>query len=137
MGRIRGTGNRTTELRLISVFRMHGITGWRRRYPIQGRPDFVFPKWRLAVFVDGCFWHGCPTHYQEPASNVFFWRIKMRRNRIRDRAVTGALRDRGWIVLRLWEHDLRGKNSEAKVMRRVMQAIHRADAALTRRSRAQ
>jgi DNA mismatch endonuclease (patch repair protein) len=70
------------------------------------RPDFVFREVRLAVFVDGCFWHACPTHCRMPAGNRSFWRAKLARNQARDRLVTRTLRKAGWRVLRIWEHDL-------------------------------
>ena len=60
MSRIRGTGNKDTELALIILFRLHRIKGWRRHQPVFGKPDFVFPAVKVAVFVDGCFWHCCP-----------------------------------------------------------------------------
>lgn len=107
MSRIRGTGNRTTELRLAALFRALGITGWRRHQTLPGRPDFVFRKLRLAVFVDGCFWHGCPAHGTRPRANARFWRTKLERNRTRDREVGRELRRRGWRVVRIWEHELR------------------------------
>ncbi len=94
MARIRGKGNRTTEVRLAALFRVHGITGWRRQYPLPGRPDFAFPARRLAVFVDGCFWHGCPRHGTSPKGNARFWRKKIARNRERDREVNRQLRRR-------------------------------------------
>lgn len=118
MSRIRGKGNKTTELRLMSVFRSNGITGWRRGSKLVGRPDFVFPRLRLAVFVDGCFWHGCPLHGSKPSSNKRFWRDKIARNRQRDRQVNLALKAKGWRVLRVWEHEL-AKMREAKLLRRV------------------
>ena len=117
MGRIRGRGNRTTEVRLAAIFRAHGITGWRRQYPLPGRPDFAFPARRLAVFVDGCFWHGCPRHGTSPKSNARFWREKIARNRERDREVNRELRRRGWRVLRIWEHELRRTNEFKAVSR--------------------
>ncbi len=70
MSRVRARGNHSTELRMISIFRAHGISGWRRNRPVLGRPDFVFPAGRVVVFVDGCFWHGCPWHGRVPVSNV-------------------------------------------------------------------
>jgi DNA mismatch endonuclease (patch repair protein) len=103
MRRIRSVGNRSTELRLIGAFQACGITGWRRGSKLLGRPDFVFPKERLCVFVDGCFWHGCPACYRKPKTNVAFWEAKIRRNRKRDRAVSGKLRVRGMAVYRVWE----------------------------------
>ena len=111
MSRIKGTGNKDTELRLIGIFKTHGITGWRRRSPLVGKPDFVFPKLKLAVFVDGCFWHGCPLHATQPKSNTEFWRTKIARNQTRDRLVTRTLRAQGWRVLRIWEHELAKKNA--------------------------
>ena len=60
MSHVRSSGNKTTELAMIKVFKANGVKGWRRKYPIFGKPDFVFPKQRLAIFVDGCFWHGHP-----------------------------------------------------------------------------
>ncbi len=118
MGRIRGRGNRTTEVRLAAIFRAHGITGWRRQYPLPGRPDFAFPARRLAVFVDGCFWNGCPRHGTSPKGNARFWREKIARNRERDREVNRELRRRGWRVLRIWEHEL-GRTGERRVGRKI------------------
>ena len=108
MACIRGSGNKATELRLMAIFKAHGITGWRRKAAVFGKPDFVFPKLRLAVFVDGCFWHGCPIHATQPKTNAKFWREKIARNQSRDRLVTRTLRRTGWRVLRVWEHELRG-----------------------------
>lgn len=122
MSRIRGSGNKKTELRLIAIFRAHHITGWRRNYKLPGRPDFVFPTWRLAVFVDGCYWHGCPKHYVRPKSNRAFWDAKITRNRQRDREVTRLLRGKGWRVLRLWEHALTRKQ-ENRTVARVQRAL--------------
>jgi DNA mismatch endonuclease (patch repair protein) len=107
MARIRGTGNKKTELRMILLFRSFGIKGWRRGSKLTGRPVFVFPREHLAVFVDGCFWHGCPRHFKEPTSNVEFWRKKIAVNRMRDRRVTRTLCREGWTVIRIWEHALR------------------------------
>src|SRR5580704_10481214 len=97
MAAVKGSGNRSTELRLIEFFRREGITGWRRKHRLHGSPDFVFPKRRVALFVDGCFWHGCRIHGTQPASNAGYWISKIARNRKRDRAVTQELRGRGWM----------------------------------------
>ena len=110
MSKIRSSGNRDTECALASVFRAEGITGWRRNRPVFGRPDFVFPQSRTAVFVDGCFWHGCPIHGRLPANNAEFWKLKLNANRSRDKLVGRTLRAAGWRVLRIWEHELRPKN---------------------------
>ena len=104
MSRVRSSGNRSTELAFIKVLRAGGITGWRRGgWGLFGRPDFVFPRAGLAVFVDGCFWHGCPRHCRIPKARRGYWREKIARNQTRDRAVSRALRRDGWRVMRLWE----------------------------------
>jgi DNA mismatch endonuclease (patch repair protein) len=107
MSRIRGDGNKSTELALLGLLRYNGVSGWRRRWPLLGKPDFVFPKQRLAVFVDGCFWHGCPRHYRLPGSNVGFWKGKVEANRKRASVVNKDLRKKGWSVVRIWECALR------------------------------
>ncbi len=117
MARIRGAGNKDTELRLIAILRGVGIIGWRRNQPLFGKPDFVFPKLRLAVFVDGCFWHACPIHATQPKQNATFWREKIARNQARDRLVNRTLRTRGWRVLRIWEHELKPTNERRLLAR--------------------
>src|SRR5688572_26206059 len=101
MSRVRSHNNAATEVRLVNIFRQFRVTGWRRHYPLFGRPDFVFPKKNLVVFVDGCFWHNCPTHASLPVTNVEFWQEKLRRNRERDRRVNTELRRAGWRILRV------------------------------------
>jgi DNA mismatch endonuclease, patch repair protein len=121
-GAIGGRGNKDTELALMKLLRRHCITGWRRNQPLFGKPDFIFRKVRLALFVDGCFWHGCPKHSHWPNSNRLFWRNKFLRNKIRDRFVTRTLREQGWRVLRIWEHEL-GHKSENWIVRRIQRAL--------------
>ena len=130
MARIRGRGNRSTEGRLAALFRAHGFTGWRRQRPLPGRPDFVFPARRLAVFVDGCFWHGCPRHGTMPKENRRFWQAKITRNQERDREVGAELRRLGWKVLRVWEHELTRRNERwlvARLGRHLVSARVRAE----------
>jgi DNA mismatch endonuclease Vsr len=79
--------------------------------PVVIRPDFVFPKPKVAVFVDGCFFHGCPKHATWPKNNAAFWRAKIEGNRARDRRQTRLLRAAGWRVIRIWEHALTPKNA--------------------------
>lgn len=122
MSRIRGRGNKNTELALAKLFWRNGITGWRRNQNIFGKPDFVFHKSKLAVFVDGCFWHGCPKHATKPATNHLFWRNKFARNKARDRLVNRTLRQLGWTVLRIWQHELSRKN-ETRLLQRVQRAM--------------
>lgn len=121
MASIRSHGNRGTELALITLMRAAGITGWRRRQKLPGRPDFVFRKERVCVFVDGCYWHGCPLHYRRPKSNRPFWDAKIARNQERDRRVTRELRAAGWTVVRLWEHALRKPGPALARLRRALE----------------
>jgi DNA mismatch endonuclease (patch repair protein) len=120
MSRIRGRGNKDTELALIRLFRRQRISGWRRQQAVFGKSDFVFPKLRVAVFVDGCFWHGCPRHATKPRNNAAFWRRKLAANKARDRLVTRTLRRAGWRVLRIWEHEL-AREHEARLIQRFYQ----------------
>jgi DNA mismatch endonuclease (patch repair protein) len=107
MSRIKGRGNRSTELAMAAFFRSYGIAGWRRHPArIFGRPDFYFPKPRIALFIDGCFFHACRRCFGMPAQNRSFWEEKIHRNARRDRLVGRKLRADGIRVLRLWEHDL-------------------------------
>lgn len=122
MSRVRGNGNRATELAMISLFRSHGITGWRRHARLFGKPDFVFPGSRVALFVDGCFWHGCPKHGEQPGTNAEFWANKLARNRSRDARVNATLRRRGWSVMRVWQHELT-KRSADDIARRIHKLI--------------
>lgn len=122
MSRIRGRGNEATELALVAFLRRHGIVGWRRQVQLFGSPDFVFKKHRVAVFVDGCFWHGCPKHATQPKSNQAFWAAKLARNKARDCLVTHTLRQRGWRVLRVWQHEL-SLNNDLRLFRRFRKAI--------------
>jgi DNA mismatch endonuclease (patch repair protein) len=73
---------------------------------IYGSPDFANRGEKIALFVDGCFWHGCPKHYRKPATNSVFWKGKMTRNTARDKKVSAELRARGWRVIRVWEHSI-------------------------------
>ncbi|MCE9609566.1 MAG: very short patch repair endonuclease [Chthoniobacter sp.] len=122
MARIRSRGNRDTELRLIALMREHGITGWRRNARVFGKPDFVFRAARLAVFVDGCFWHGCPRHATKPATRAEWWAAKLARNAQRDRDVTRTLRKAGWRVLRIWECALT-RTRRARTAARIARAL--------------
>lgn len=122
MSLVRGRGNKNTELALMKLFRRHKIIGWRRNQKIFGKPDFVFRRLRLAVFVDGCFWHGCPKHGTQPATRRAFWENKFARNKSRDRLVNRTLRQRGWKILRIWQHELTRRN-EFRLLLRVQRVL--------------
>ncbi|MGH7783920.1 MAG: very short patch repair endonuclease [Candidatus Binatia bacterium] len=120
MSKVRSRGNLATELRLIQIFRTFRIHGWRRHAPLIGKPDFIFPDAKVAIFVDGCFWHSCPRHGELPVTNRKFWARKLIRNRDRDQLVAKELKSAGWRVLRIWQHELSEPN---KVARRVGRAV--------------
>ena len=113
MAAIRSKGNKATEQKLAAILRAARITGWRRHQPIPGHPDFIFRRQRLAVFVDGCFWHGCRWHCRMPAGNRSYWKKKITRNALRDQATNKLLRRAGWRVLRIWGHSLRSPQAIA------------------------
>ena len=122
MSRIRGSGNKDTELALIKLLRIHNIRGWRRNQRLFGKPDFVFYKAKVAIFVDGCFWHGCPKHSTQPKTNREFWMRKLTNNKRRDKLVNGELRKLGWRVVRIWEHSL--KTRDKFCMQRIVSALN-------------
>lgn len=120
MASVKGKGNKSTELALVALLKADSITGWRRHLPLPGKPDFCFPKQKVAVFVDGCFWHGCPRCYRRPKSNLDFWDRKVTANRARDRRVNQELKCKGFVVLRIFEHQLK---SPTKVIARIRKAL--------------
>lgn len=95
------------EIAVRSVLDGLGFVYERNSSRLPGRPDFVLLGRKTAVFVHGCFWHGCPVHFKEPKSRQEFWREKIRRNRERDSEVTASLSSLGWTVLVVWEHDVK------------------------------
>lgn len=107
MQAIRAKGNKSTELKIVKLFRENKITGWRRHLPLPGKPDFTFRKEKLTLFVDGCFWHRCPKCFREPKTNADFWRNKIESNVKRDLQVNKELKQAGWSVFRLWECQLK------------------------------
>ncbi len=114
MSLIRSNSNKSKELRLIVILREFGITDWRRHQPLPGKPDFVFRREKVCVFVGGCFWYGCPKCYRAPETNPEFWSGKIVRNRARDRKVNRLLRTDGWAVVRIWEHSLKNHMRNAQ-----------------------
>lgn len=121
MSRIRSAGNLTTELRFLRLLRLAGITGWRRKVKLPGHPDLVFRRQRVVVFLDGCFWHGCPRCYAPPQSNVEYWTPKVAGNAARDKRIRAELRSAEWRVVRIWEHSIRKEPSRA--LRRLQGAL--------------
>lgn len=103
MKAVKSHGNVSTELRFIKIFKKFGIKGWRRKYKLFGNPDFVFPKERIVIFTDGCFWHGHNCRNIRPVANAEYWRKKISRNKKRDKIVTKTLSQKSWQVIRIWE----------------------------------
>jgi DNA mismatch endonuclease, patch repair protein len=99
-------GNLSTEVTLLRLLQSRGISGWRRKVAISGRPDFVFQRERVALFIDGCYWHGCKCR-RLPNKNRAYWQAKFRDNQSRDRRTSRLLRASGWHVIRIWEHELK------------------------------
>lgn len=112
MSRVRSKNNKSTEIKLIEYFKDLSIHGWRRNYDVIGHPDFIFLKERIAIFVDGCFWHGHNCRNITPASNQEYWVKKREKNIKHDRYITKRFENRGWIVIRIWECELKKKNYE-------------------------
>jgi len=128
MSRVRSTKNASTELRLVEEFKRLKITGWRRQVKIFGRPDFLFRKLRIVVFVDGCFWHGHDCRNTKPKDHADYWRIKIERNQARDRAATERLQELGYTVVRIWECDFKKANVERlqEKIRPIVEAFERS-----------
>jgi DNA mismatch endonuclease (patch repair protein) len=122
MAAIKSKGNKATEIKLAGIFHQNKIAGWRRNFQLFGNPDFAFPKHRLAIFVDGCFWHGCPKHFRRPSDNRKYWREKILRNQKRDQLVTKILRIAGWQVFRIWEHSLKTPDLVVKRIKSLLSA---------------
>ncbi len=119
MSKIRSAGNKTTEMTMIRIFRENRITGWRRNQKLRFlvgsdavlvRPDFLFAEFKLAMFVDGEFWHGHPTRAKIPATRHDWWKAKIEGNMRRDRHQNRLLRRNGWTVVRIWQHELTRKH---------------------------
>jgi len=106
MSRIRGK-NTGPEVRLRKLLWSQGIRGYRIHYNLPGKPDIVFTKKKIAIFIDGCFWHRCPVCFQEPATRKEFWMKKIQSNIERDKKVNEQLSSDGWNVIRIWEHEIR------------------------------
>lgn len=124
MSRVRSRGNRSTEKRLRACLIRSGVAGWvLHSSELVGRPDFVFATLRIAVFVDGCFWHACPQCLRMPQTNRRYWTAKIEQNRLRDRRISKQLRKAGWTVLRVWEHEVKARPTA--VVRRILRTINR------------
>jgi DNA mismatch endonuclease (patch repair protein) len=109
MSRIRAK-NTQPEIILRKAISKTGIRGYRLNYRLLGKPDIVFPKRKIAIFIDGCFWHKCPKCFKKPATNKKFWLEKIEGNKRRDKKVNRHYKKMGWKIIRIWEHDLEKKD---------------------------
>jgi DNA mismatch endonuclease (patch repair protein) len=108
MAKVRSTGNLSTEGKVEAALKKACIKGWKKHpKDIPGHPDFYFPKAKLVVFVDGCFWHACPRCGRLPSSNAEYWTPKIDSNRRRDNRTRRQLQARGFHVMRIWEHEVK------------------------------
>ncbi|MDR3556912.1 MAG: very short patch repair endonuclease [Syntrophobacteraceae bacterium] len=122
MKAVRGKGNRTTEEKFEKALILSGVPDWEMQSrSVPGRPDFFFPKERIAVFLDGCFWHGCGRCGHIPKKNKEFWAAKISRNKERDKNTDAIIRRHGISVLRFWEHQIRDELDDciSKLLRRI------------------
>jgi DNA mismatch endonuclease, patch repair protein len=122
MAAIHSRGNTTTERPLAKLLWAAGLRGYRKYWPVAGKPDFAWPGRKVAVFVDGCFWHGCRCKYL-PRTNTEFWRDKIETNKRRDRRVSRKLRRDGWTVVRIKECAVRKPSS----LTRIVKALGKED----------
>lgn len=124
MSAIKGKNNKSTEIKFRLALIRNGIKGWRRhRKEIFGSPDFYFRKERVAVFIDGCFWHGCSKCGHIPKTRTEFWQLKIKRNKLRRRKVKFTLRKNSIRVLRIWEHSLKNYQLIQKVLQRLSEKL--------------
>lgn len=122
MASVRSKANRTTEIPMARLLWAAGLRGYRKHWHVDGRPDFAWPGLKVAVFVDGCFWHGCTRCKYLPRSNKAFWRNKIETNKRRDRQVAGRLRRKGWNVIRIRECGV----FKDSTLRRIERAVEKA-----------
>jgi len=121
MSRIRGK-NTSPEIKIRKILWSQGIRGYRIHYNLPGKPDIVFTRQKVVIFIDGCFWHKCPICFQEPETRREFWMKKINSNVERDKKTTYHLEKEGWRVMRFWEHDVR-KNPD-KIVSTIIEYLN-------------
>jgi len=119
MRAVHSHGNRSTENKFRSALKHYHIKRWQSHPKIKYCPDFVFPNSRLAVYIDGCFWHGCHFHLRLPKTNISYWKKKIVSNIKRDDKNRKALKKLGWKVVRVWEHSLKDSKSIKNQINRI------------------
>jgi DNA mismatch endonuclease, patch repair protein len=121
MSMIRGK-NTGPEIKLRKLLWSQGIRGYRIHYNLLGKPDIVFTKNKIAIFIDGCFWHKCPVDFQEPEIRKEFWMKKINSNVERDKKVNEYLKAEGWVVVRFWEHEI--KRNPDNVVKKIKEILN-------------
>lgn len=127
MQRIKSTGNKSTEGRFRSALIKTGVHGFTVQPETPGHPDLAFIAEKVAIFLDGCFWHGCSEHFNEPKTNRRQWVKKIKANKIRDAHNVAALAAEGWKVFRIWEHDIKDADELKNIALRVARAADTPD----------
>lgn len=122
MAAIRGK-NTAPEMKIRQMLYARDMRGYRIHYSLPRKPDIVFTKQKIAIFIDGCYWNKCPQCFQEPQKNRDFWIKKINGNVERDTRVNTELTDSGWIVLRFWEHDL--KKDPESVVNKIIETVQK------------
>ena len=124
MAHIRSKHNKATELKLRTLLINNKIKGWKRHPKnIFGTPDFYFPKKKLAIFIDGCFWHGCKTCGHIPKTRSAFWKMKIERNQTRAKMVRSKLRKESVKVMRIWEHVFKSPSQTKRAIENIIKSL--------------
>ena len=126
MRAVKGKGT-SLERRLFAMLAGMGVKGWRKNAnDIEGKPDVVFPHAKLAIFIDGCFWHGCPVCKKKlPQTNREYWVQKINHNMELAKTHNQKLAEQGWTVIRIWEHEIRDKEAMKVVKSTIRQALNK------------
>lgn len=119
MAAVRSKHNRSTEMRFRMALVRAGIANWVTHENLPGRPDIYFPTAKVAIFLDGCFWHGCKSCGHIPKTNSLFWKTKISRNQDRDRRNTRLVRKSAIRVIRIWEHSLNDPRQIQRILKRI------------------
>lgn len=124
MQAVKGKGT-SLERQLSAMLAGMGLSGWKKNVSdITGQPDVVFPQEQVLIFIDGCFWHGCPQCNRKlPQTNREYWERKIARNVARDKRNTQSLADSGWRVIRIWEHEMQDATTRNDIRSRVREAL--------------
>lgn len=109
------------ELCLRKILLLSKIKNFRTNYVLPGKPDLVFAKNKLAIFIDGCFWHKCPKCFVKPATRSKFWEEKIKKNVSRDKEINKTIRGLGWKILRFWEHEI--NMNPGKVVKKIAKKL--------------